>query len=90
MRRGRTPAHGQSRFSGRVRVRRRRQLGADLRKDFAGRSNVTCNSRTVTTLRLRQPIGVLADLPDLERADIRACLSFAADRERRFVSVPIA
>jgi uncharacterized protein (DUF433 family) len=31
---------------------------------------------------------ILADLPDLERDDIRACLAFAADRERRFSSVP--
>lgn len=29
---------------------------------------------------------ILADFPDLEREDIRACLSFAADRERRLVS----
>jgi uncharacterized protein (DUF433 family) len=26
---------------------------------------------------------ILTDHPDLERADIRACLAFAADRERR-------
>jgi len=26
---------------------------------------------------------VLADFPDLTREDIRACLAFAADRERR-------
>ena len=31
---------------------------------------------------------ILSDFPDLERNDIRACLAFAADRERRFVSVP--
>ena len=31
---------------------------------------------------------ILADFPELEREDIRACLAFAADRERRFVSVP--
>jgi uncharacterized protein (DUF433 family) len=29
---------------------------------------------------------ILADHPDLELEDIRACLSFAADRERRLVS----
>jgi len=29
---------------------------------------------------------ILADFPDLERDDIRACLAFAADRERRLVS----
>ena len=31
---------------------------------------------------------ILADFPDLTREDIRACLAFAADRERRIVSVP--
>jgi uncharacterized protein (DUF433 family) len=31
---------------------------------------------------------ILRDFPDLTREDIRACLAFAADRERRFVSVP--
>lgn len=30
---------------------------------------------------------VLADFPDLNRDDIRACLRFAADRERRLVSI---
>ena len=32
----------------------------------------------------------LRDFPDLTREDIRACLAFAADRERKFVSVPPA
>ena len=31
---------------------------------------------------------ILADFPDLERADLQACLAFAADRERKFSSVP--
>lgn len=31
---------------------------------------------------------ILADFPELEREDIRACLRFAADRERRFVAAP--
>ena len=31
---------------------------------------------------------ILADFPDLQREDIRACLAFAADRERRLVSLP--
>jgi uncharacterized protein (DUF433 family) len=31
---------------------------------------------------------ILSDFPDLTREDIRACLAFAADRERKFVSVP--
>jgi len=30
---------------------------------------------------------ILDDFPDLTRADIRACLSFAADRERKLVSL---
>jgi len=33
---------------------------------------------------------LLSDFPDLEREDIRACLEFAADRERKLVSVPTA
>jgi uncharacterized protein (DUF433 family) len=28
---------------------------------------------------------ILADFPDLQRDDIRACLAFAADRERRLM-----
>ncbi len=31
---------------------------------------------------------ILADFPDLERDDIRAALAFAAERERRLVSIP--
>jgi uncharacterized protein (DUF433 family) len=33
---------------------------------------------------------ILRDFPDLNREDIRACLVFAADGERRFVSIPPA
>lgn len=33
---------------------------------------------------------VLHDFPDLTREDIRACLAFAADRERKLVSIPPA
>ena len=32
---------------------------------------------------------ILTDFPDLTREDIRACLAFAADRERRLVSLPL-
>ena len=32
---------------------------------------------------------ILNDFPDLERDDILACLEFAADRERKMVSVPV-
>ena len=31
---------------------------------------------------------ILIDLPDLVRDDIRACLAFAADRERKLASIP--
>lgn len=31
---------------------------------------------------------ILSDFPDLERADIRACLAFAADRERKLFVLP--
>ena len=33
---------------------------------------------------------ILADFPQLTGEDIRACLAFAAERERRVVSVPAA
>jgi len=33
---------------------------------------------------------ILAGFPDLEADDMRACLAYAADRERKFVSVPPA
>ena len=31
---------------------------------------------------------IIRDFPDLTREDIRVCLAFAADRERKFVSTP--
>ena len=31
---------------------------------------------------------ILSDFPDLNADDIRACLHFAADRERKLVSLP--
>jgi uncharacterized protein (DUF433 family) len=31
---------------------------------------------------------ILHDFPDLTREDLRACLAFAADRERRLASIP--
>jgi len=33
---------------------------------------------------------ILTDFPQLAREDIRACLAFAAERERRLMSVPVA
>jgi uncharacterized protein (DUF433 family) len=33
---------------------------------------------------------ILADFPDLTREDLKACIAFAADRERRLVSAPAA
>ncbi len=32
---------------------------------------------------------IVHDFPDLTVEDIRACLTFAADRERRLMSVPV-
>ena len=31
---------------------------------------------------------IIEDFPELTTADIRACLEFAADRERKLVSIP--
>jgi len=33
---------------------------------------------------------ILHDFPDLTQEDIRACLAFAADRERKLVTIPRA
>ena len=33
---------------------------------------------------------ILSDFPDLTVEDIRACLSFAAERERRLLEIPAA
>jgi uncharacterized protein (DUF433 family) len=33
---------------------------------------------------------LLADFPQLAREDIRACLTYAAERERRTISIPAA
>lgn len=33
---------------------------------------------------------ILADFPDLTRDDLKACIAFAADRERRLLTVPAA
>jgi uncharacterized protein (DUF433 family) len=33
---------------------------------------------------------ILADFPQLTNDDIRACLAFAAERERRVVSIPVS
>jgi uncharacterized protein (DUF433 family) len=33
---------------------------------------------------------ILADFPDLAAEDLRACIAFAADRERRLMVVPAA
>ena len=34
------------------------------------------------------PEEIVADFPDLTDGDIRACLAFAADRERKLIKVP--
>lgn len=33
---------------------------------------------------------ILSDFPDLTADDIRACLAFAADRDRRILTIPAA
>jgi len=33
---------------------------------------------------------ILDDFPDLTREDLKACIAFAADRERRLMTVPTA
>lgn len=33
---------------------------------------------------------ILEDFPDLTREDLKACIAYAADRERRLMTVPIA
>ena len=33
---------------------------------------------------------ILTDFPELTTEDIRACLAFAAERERRIVSIPVS
>ena len=33
---------------------------------------------------------ILADFPDLTREDLKACIAFAADRERKLITVPTA
>ena len=35
-------------------------------------------------------VAILTDFPQLTRDDIRACLAFAAERERRIMPVPAA
>jgi uncharacterized protein (DUF433 family) len=32
---------------------------------------------------------ILEDFPDLTQEDIKACLAFAADRERKLITVPV-
>jgi uncharacterized protein (DUF433 family) len=32
---------------------------------------------------------ILRDFPDLTKVDLRACLAFAADRERKLASIPL-
>jgi len=33
---------------------------------------------------------ILEDFPDLTREDFKACIAYAADRERRFLIAPIS
>ena len=33
---------------------------------------------------------ILDDFPDLTQADLKACIAYAADRERRFMTAPLS
>ncbi|NJM65575.1 MAG: DUF433 domain-containing protein [Acaryochloris sp. RU_4_1] len=33
---------------------------------------------------------ILDDFPDLTREDLKACIAYAADRERRFMTTPLS
>ncbi|MEO1387979.1 MAG: DUF433 domain-containing protein [Cyanobacteria bacterium J06634_6] len=33
---------------------------------------------------------ILDDFPDLTREDLKACITYAADRERRFMAAPLS
>jgi uncharacterized protein (DUF433 family) len=33
---------------------------------------------------------IIDDFPDLTREDLKACISYAADRERRFMTAPLS
>ncbi len=33
---------------------------------------------------------ILDDFPDLTREDLKACIAYAADRERRLMTAPVA
>lgn len=33
---------------------------------------------------------ILDDFPDLTREDLKACIAYAADRERRFMAAPLS
>lgn len=33
---------------------------------------------------------ILSDFPDITKDDLKACIAFAADRERRLTEVPLA
>jgi uncharacterized protein (DUF433 family) len=35
-------------------------------------------------------VEILADFPDLTHEDLKACIAFAADRERKLMTVPAA
>ena len=35
-------------------------------------------------------VEILDDFPDLTREDLKACIAYAADRERRFMATPLS
>ena len=54
------------------------------------RTDVFVEDRAQPIVASRTEDAILADFPHLKRDDIRACLAFAAERERRVVSIPAA
>ena len=65
----------------------RKGIGAPGDPDTArGASAIIGAVRSALTLMGMSEDDVLRDFPDLTRDDIRACLAFAADRERRLTA----
>ena len=41
-------------------------------------------------IKRREEAEILNDFPDLTRDDLKACIAYAADRERRFMSTTLS
>ena len=64
-----------------------------VRRTQLQRDTVALDLQAVAMAQARIDAGmtqdqILADFPDLTAEDIRACLAFAADRERRLMTIP--